>query len=205
MGAGKNFFTADWHLGDQRQDILGRPFATAEEMYERILTEYNTIVSPADTVYMLGDALHSSGTASPELLSNFNGHLILVRGNHDVLPDSAYAPYVEQVIAEGDGIELEIDGLDCWLTHYPTQSRADRFNLVGHIHAVWKCQRNMLNVGIDAHHFRPISAEQIRFYYNAICDFYDQDVWVGQHPANTAHADRGKPGRYLDQRRRDLK
>jgi len=201
MASGKTFFTADWHLGDQRQDILGRPFASAEEMYERILAEHNAIVAPGDTVYMIGDALHSSGAVPPEILSTFNGHLVLIRGNHDVLSDSDYAPYVDQIVAEGEGLELDVDGLPCYLTHYPTQSREDLFNLVGHIHGTWRVQKNMLNVGIDAHHFRPITPSQVRFYFEAISNFYDEDVWCSQYPANSAHEDRGKPGRYLDQRR----
>jgi calcineurin-like phosphoesterase family protein len=128
--------------------------------------------------------------------------LILIRGNHDVLPDRAYAPYVEAVIADGGGVELDVAGIDCWLTHYPTRSRPDRFNLVGHIHASWRLQRNMLNVGVDVQHFRPLSAAQVRMQYEIICNdyegiYYDEDVWCSQHPANSAHEDRGILGSYF--------
>jgi calcineurin-like phosphoesterase family protein len=201
MAAGRIFFTADWHLGDQRQDILGRPFSSAEEMHERLLGEHNALIAPEDTVYMIGDALHSSGAAAPELLGAFNGHLVLIRGNHDILDDSDYAPYVDEIIAEGEGLELDVEGVPCWLTHYPTQARGDRFNLVGHVHGAWRVQKNMLNVGVDAHHFRPITPERVAFYLKAIEGFYDEDVWCGQHLANAAHGDRSKPGRYLDQPR----
>ena len=194
----RTFFTADWHLGDDRQDILGRPFASAEEMQTRIIAEHNAIVSPDDTVFVIGDALHSSGKVPPKALADFNGHLILIRGNHDVLPDDAYAPYVEAIVAEGQGIATDVGGLPCYLTHYPTQAERHLFNLVGHIHGTWRVQKNMLNVGVDAHHFRPVSEEQVLFYFKAICDFYDEDVWCASSDANEQHSHRGKPGRYLD-------
>ena len=193
----KAFFTADWHLGDPRMDLLCRPFADAEQNLNRLLTEHNALVAPEDTVYLIGDALHSASPWGPEILDRFHGRKTLIRGNHDRLPDAAYAPHVHRIVPDGDGIELDVAGIDCWLTHYPSRSRADRFNLVGHIHGNWRVQKNMLNVGVDSHHFRPVNAEQIAFLLTAISDFYDQDVWAAEHPANTAHAGRGKPGVYF--------
>jgi calcineurin-like phosphoesterase family protein len=191
------FFTADWHLGDERQDILGRPFASAKEMQEKLIAEHNALVGPYDDVFIIGDALHSSGAVGPEALDEFNGIKTLIRGNHDVLTSEAYAPYVTRVIGDGEGIELHVGGIPCWLTHYPTQSRADLFNLVGHIHGSWRVMKNMLNVGVDVHHFRPITVDQVVFNFGAIQHFYDEDVWCSQLPANTVHDDRGKPGTYL--------
>jgi calcineurin-like phosphoesterase family protein len=197
MADPRTFFTADWHLGDPRIEILGRPFADTTEMTATIMANHNAAVAPDDTVYLIGDALHRECPAGPELLACFNGRVTLLRGNHDTLPDEAYLPYVERIVPEGDGIELDVDGVPCWLTHYPSRSRADRFNLVGHVHGSWRVQKAMLNVGVDCHHFRPVPAAAVPFYLNAVTDFYDQDVWVADHPANAAHADRGKPGTYF--------
>ena len=80
--------------------------------------------------------------------------------------------------------------------HYPSLAVADCFNLTAHVHSTWRVQKDMLNCGIDCHHFRPVSLSQVFFFYTAICKFYDQDVWVGDHPANVAHRDRGKAGTY---------
>jgi len=54
----------------------------------------------------------------------------------------------------------------------------------------------MLNCALDCHNFCPISADQVFFFFNAICKYYDEDVWVGNHPANLAHNERGKEGTY---------
>lgn len=195
------FFTADWHFGDPRVEILGRPFADADEMATHIITQHNATVSRDDTVYMLGDALHKDAGHLAPMLGDLNGDLILIRGNHDTLPGYVLRRYFSRIVPEGEGLELDVDGLSCWLTHYPTMSRPDRLNLVAHVHGTWRVQPNMLNVGVDVHHFRPVTAEQVRFYFDAICGFYDEDVWVADHPANLAHADRGKPGTYLESRR----
>lgn len=194
------FFTADWHLGASDMWLMGRPFVDRTDMYTRILAEHNSVVNNGDTVYVLGDVLHEGDLGLLPLFDEFNGDLVLVRGNHDRRLSSYFiSRYFVDAVDEGAGIELDVDGLPCWLTHYPTQARADRFNLVGHIHDRWKVQKNMLNVGVDVHHFQPVSEDRVGFYRRAIRDFYDQDVWVADHPANTAHDDRGAPGTYLDQ------
>lgn len=200
------FFTADWHLGATDMRLMGRPFLDADAMADRLVREHNAMVDPDDIVYVLGDALHDRRPreildADRAALSELHGDLILLRGNHDWLPDRDLARYFAGIVEEGQGVELVIDGLMCWLTHYPLCARPDRFNLVGHIHDRWKVQKNMLNVGVDVHHFQPVPADRIGFYFRAICEFYDADVWVADHPANTAHADRGVAGSYLEARR----
>jgi calcineurin-like phosphoesterase family protein len=106
-------------------------------------------------------------------------------------------PYFETVVPHGGGIERTFDGIDCWITHYPTKGRRDRFNLVGHIHGAWKVQLNMLNVGVDVHSYRPLDSERIPFYHKAISEYYDDDVWAAYGDANTRHFYRGKEGSYF--------
>lgn len=190
------FFTSDWHFLDQRMHFLRRPFANGEEMVENIINEYNSKVSDDDTVYVLGDIFSKDHSVDGAILSRLKGHKILVKGNHDIHPDEEYSPYFERIVAEGDGIELDVAGLPCYLTHYPTCSRADRFNLVGHVHGIWRVAKNALNVGVDVHYYRPVSEDEVLFFYNAICNHYDDDAWIASHPAMTAHDDRGRKGSY---------
>jgi calcineurin-like phosphoesterase family protein len=191
------FFTADWHLGWNRVDLLARPYRNAGEMIGDLIARHNAAVDPDDTVYVVGDALHATCAEYAPLLAHLNGHLTLIRGNHDVLPDADLEPYFDLIVAEGDGVEIDVEGVPCWMTHYPTRARPDRFNLVGHVHGAWRLQRNMLNVGVDAHHLAPMPARMVRFHLEAIRLVHDDDVWCSDHPANTAHADRGRPGVYL--------
>ncbi len=77
------FICSDWHLGEERMQIMQRPFKSQREMIEHLIAEHNAIVGPDDLVLMLGDVCNQK---TPEFLSEvarFNGKKILVRGNHD--------------------------------------------------------------------------------------------------------------------------
>jgi calcineurin-like phosphoesterase family protein len=50
-------------------------------------------------------------------------------------------------------------------------------NLFGHIHEKCKVKRFGLNVGIDGHHFYPVSQEEVEFYLYAILHYYDSEVF----------------------------
>jgi calcineurin-like phosphoesterase family protein len=51
-------------------------------------------------------------------------------------------------------------------------------NLFGHIHEKCKVKRFGLNVGVDAHHFYPVSKEEVDFYLYAIIHYYDNEVFM---------------------------
>lgn len=100
----------------------------------------------------------------------FRRHLLDL-GFHDV-----YAQGTEMAYRQGDSRE------SLWLDHYPTNSRSDMFNLFGHVHALRMVTENGLNVGVDCHHFRPISLETVNFFRNGIENVFDEDVF-GEHHA----------------------
>lgn len=191
------FFTADWHLGETRLEILQRPFSTTEEMAEEMIRQHNAIVGAEDSVLVVGDI--AVDPACLPLVARFNGVKTLIRGNHDRrFSDQELTPYFDRIVAEGDGVELDYQEIPLYVTHYPSCGRSDRFNLVGHIHATWKMQLNSLNVGVDVHHFRPLAIERIPFFVAAL-DYYDEDVWVAYRDCNQSfRGKRGRPGSYLD-------
>jgi len=197
-----DFITSDWHLGEDRFEIMGRPgFVSAQHMVDEFIFLHNELVEPDDTVYVVGDAVNLNTPEFLSQVSHFNGRKILFRGNHDrVFTDEQLSKYFDEIVAEGDGLEIDVEGVPCWITHYPTQGRADRFNLVGHIHSAWKVQLNSFNVGVDVNHFRPhVLNKAVPFFHKAITEFYDQDVWVAYREINEHFkGKRGKPGRYLD-------
>lgn len=196
-----NWFTADYHLGEERFDLLQRPFKNPHEQSAILIKNHNSVVNNDDFVYVLGDVLYRE--ADPKIwlptLDLMNGRKILVRGNHDrPFTDEQFQPHFEKIIPEGDGIELAVGDIDCYLTHYPTRGREDRFNLVGHVHSAWKYQLNMMNVGIDTNHFRPVSPEEILLIYRIICNFSDEDIWVGYNNINMNFRSlRGKTTQYF--------
>lgn len=193
------FFTSDLHLNDSRFKLMGRPFESMKSMNEVLLFNLNNAgIMSSDYLFINGDVCYDKeGLILLEQLPNCKR--CLVRGNYDrQFTDQELSKYFDSVIAEGDGVELLISDLRCWVTHYPTRAKEYPFNLVAHIHGAWKVQLNMLNVGVDVHHFKPIDEERVRFYFEAIKKFYDDDVWVGNLEANSKYIGvRGKPGRYL--------
>lgn len=196
------FAVSDWHLGETRLDLLCRPFVDPEEQTMRLVINHNTLVRPEDTVYVLGDLIRNkdSETYLPQI-ARFNGRKILIRGNHDrKFSDEVLRPYFEEIIPEGEGVELS-SPIPMFLTHYPTLAREDIFNLVGHIHGAWKVQLNMLNVSVDVHHFYPVNLDRVAWFMTAITEFYDEDVWVADLPANARWKDvRGKKSRYFEKK-----
>jgi calcineurin-like phosphoesterase family protein len=198
----KTWITADWHLGERRLELMQRPFQDPQEMFNVLLANHNAVVAEEDLVILNGDVISKSAEDRHfwlGVIPQFKGQKTLLRGNHDEgLSDADFEPYFTRILPEGEGIEMESEGIPLYITHYPTLARTDRFNLVGHIHSAWKYQLNSLNVGVDVHHFRPAPLDKVGFYLNAIETFYDDDVWVAYHPANESYRGRrGKRGSYF--------
>lgn len=200
----KKWLTADWHLGETRMDLMGRPFFGPDDQLELLVRNHNTVVRPKDKVIVIGDVCFQKSEDPKSWLdkcARFNGQKILIRGNHDrIFTDDDLKPYFDMVIGDGGGYYDTFGGIRCYLTHYPTEGVADAFNLVGHIHGAWKYQLNMFNVGVDVNHFRPVDADTIPFHFNAVSKFYDDDVWVAYNPINLNEhtANRGKSGTYFN-------
>jgi calcineurin-like phosphoesterase family protein len=197
------FFTADWHLGETRLEIMQRPFRDCSELWNTIIERHNRVVGPDDFVDVVGDVV-SKAAEEPKLwlslLDDLNGKKRLFRGNHDVLfTNEQLSQYFYKIVPEGEGVYETIGGIPCYITHYPTQGVGDAFNIVGHVHSSWKVQLNMLNVGVDVQNFAPVPETKIKFFLDAITGFYDEDVWCSGHAANAQfNGIRGKKGRYFN-------
>lgn len=194
------WITSDWHLGENRFDLMFRPFKTTDEHNNTIINNHNSVVGKDDIVYVVGDVVYQKEPKYLPLVSKMNGRKILVRGNHDnVFTDEQLSPYFEKIISDGDGIDLTIQGVDCYLTHYPSTSKKDKFNLVGHIHGAWKYQLNMINIGIDVNHFFPVNSDKVLFYLNTVTNHYDEDVWIAYNEINSQfyRNGRGKQSSYF--------
>ena len=198
------FFTADWHLSETRLEIMSRDiFASPEHMNESLINLHNinSKVKKNDEVYVIGDVIFRDANVEETLplIERFNGRKILIRGNHDRhITDEQFSPFFEEIIPEGEGIEMMIGDITCYLTHYPTRGKKFKYNLVGHIHGAWKHQLNMLNVGVDVHHFCPVNEKFVSKYFTAITEYYDEDVWVAYNEINSRYRNnRGKKGTYF--------
>lgn len=81
----KDFFIADTHFGGEKiRRYENRPFESSAQMDERLIENWNAVVSPEDTVYVLGDfSDYGDSRKDAEILSKLQGSKILVMGNHD--------------------------------------------------------------------------------------------------------------------------
>lgn len=180
-------------------DVMCRPFGSTEEHDETLIQNHNRLVQPDDVVLCVGDVTNKDAPSHLDLVRRLHGRKILIRGNHDAPhSDADLRPYFECVIDDGAGLELEYEGIALYATHYPTQGRTDRFNIVGHVHGVWRCQLNMLNVSVDNFGFAPCNIDRVPFFVSAITEYYDRDVWVAYEDVNESfRRSRGRKTRYF--------
>ena len=82
---------------------------------------------------------------------------------------------------------IKDDVAQIFITHKPEDciritdiinSNRKIMNLFGHIHEKGKVKRFGLNVGVDCHHFYPVSHDEVAFYLNAILHYYDDNVFM---------------------------
>ena len=183
-----DFVTSDWHFGDTRLGMLWRwNYNNLEEMNHDIIQKYNKMVWENAKVLVLGDIIWNKAPEFLSLLGGLNGQKTLIRGNHDsVHSDSELSKYFDRVIPDKEGLEVDLRGKRYYATHYPStaQKAHFNFNLVGHVHGAWRVQKNMINVGIDAHNFYPISADNVNFLRESIEKCYNGDIFAGDLPQN---------------------
>lgn len=172
------YFTSDWHLNETRIGSFNpffRPFESVEEQNNTIIDNMNRFVKADDELYVIGDvAMDEAGVSMLEKINCRN--LVLVVGNYDTDKLDKLQKHFKEI---HESMQLKVGDLECQLNHYPVNHVQDRFNIVGHIHGLWKVKPNMVNVGVDAWHFRPVPESEILFVQNAIAKgYYDGNVFV---------------------------
>jgi calcineurin-like phosphoesterase family protein len=56
----KTWLCADWHLGEDRMNLMQRPWDTTEEMVGDLIKWHNSVVAPDDEVIVVGDAVYKN-------------------------------------------------------------------------------------------------------------------------------------------------
>lgn len=173
------YFTADWHLFETRPHLFHRWEMTTEELQRTLKSQVLQIVNsdPDAEFYHLGDVNYNNDDfyfiqELKALNPNSKWHLIF--GNHD-------EKYRDILTATFDTVQdelwIDLDGKYVYINHYPINCKDKEFSLTGHIHSLWKVQPNMINVGVDAWHFKFVSEEQIIFTRKAVEEHYDENVF----------------------------
>jgi calcineurin-like phosphoesterase family protein len=158
----KSWVTGCPHFGhDNIRKLCNRPFPTIHEMHRVITDNWNAVVKPEDTVYVLGDFTFRAPHPGWQYAKNLNGNKILVWGNHD----SNRVSYELHGILVHDRLELEVLGTRVILDHYPIEEWDGWFKGSVHLHA--HCHGNRPNairrydVSVDANNFTPLDLEYV--------------------------------------------
>ncbi len=174
------WFTSDLHLGHANViKYCNRPFESAEEMNEAIINNFNECVKPEDTVYILGDVALCKADKLNSFLCRMNGHKHLIFGNHD--KDIRKEKFKHHFAWTGDYKEVKVGDQKLILMHYAmrTWNKQHRgaWQLYGHSHNNLPDLPTLLSmdVGIDAHNYRPISFEEVKVHMEAKMKFADKN------------------------------
>lgn len=178
------YFTSDLHLGHDRAFVYEpRGYSCAEAMDSAILYNWNSVITPEDDVYVLGDLMLGDNSIGMNILKQLNGNIHIIRGNHDT--DSRLIQYkmLPNVVEICDAKYLKYKKYHFYLTHYPCLTgnlereslKQGTINLCGHSHfnqAIKVIENSiMYHVELDAHNCYPISIEEV---IQDLLNFYGQ-------------------------------
>ena len=142
-----------------------RNYESVDEMNEKLIEIWNSVVTPEDTVYNLGDLSMAANTKKIiEVAKRLNGKHFLILGNHD----HSIKKDKEKLIAmtkDDDNKMFEdirdyklltFPGIQIVLSHYPMAAWENQQNgsimLHGHLHDyMTNVKGKILNVGFDLH------------------------------------------------------
>ena len=156
----KTYITSDLHFGHanikkfcpvSRERFSENP----DEMNEAMIKEWNDIVEPEDTVYILGDVAFMPAMKAALLLKRMNGRKILIEGNHDrkALKDINFQKCFAEIHKY---LDIVYNGTKCVMFHYPIaewdQMHRGSVHFDGHLHGNPNSLDGYraLDVGMDA-------------------------------------------------------
>lgn len=132
----RQFVISDTHFGHDRIiQYTQRPFKTVTEMDERMVRNWNHLVTSDDIVYHLGDFTHKPNYDPELLFRRLKGRKILIRGNHDRETVGKYLNWGWNAVL--DSATLTFCGSTILLIHEPityVPRHPIEFVFHGHIH-----------------------------------------------------------------------
>lgn len=179
------FFSSDQHFG--HANILRyceRPFRDVDHQTEVLISNWNSVVTEDDVVWVLGDFSFHKMTRTAEILSELKGTKFLVVGNHDLCHEynRDYHPRFEAKYIEAGFLKVFYELRDfplgqhlVTLSHFPYRDD-DRHStryakwlledqgqwlIHGHTHGKWKVLDRQIDVGVDTWDYTPVSQEEL--------------------------------------------
>ena len=167
------FVTSDWHLSHDKEFIWkARGYNSVEEMNYDLIKKHNSLVTANDDVYVLGDCCLGMLEQNRELISQFNGRLHIILGNHDGPIRQKMYIELPNVVECVWAIMLNYHKYHFYMSHFPTLTgnlekeslKQMTLNLYGHTHQNTNFFEDipyMYHVGVDSHNGFPVSLDNI--------------------------------------------
>lgn len=177
-----HWITADSHLGHSNIiKFCNRPFETVDEMDRVLISNWNEVVGPDDTVWHLGDFTLGDFEMARRYFAQLNGKINILANHwhHDKrwLPKNYFGPLmleypeatdVSHVNVVPPMVVLEIEGmggegrpLAVTLCHYLMaiwdRKHYGAWCLSAHTHKPYETGDFILNVGVDCMNYYPIN------------------------------------------------
>ncbi len=167
----RDFVIADTRFNDANiLRFCNRPFSSVEDMNTSLIDNWNSVVEPYDTVWILGDFFKfdnlcdypadALGRDFCDILRKLNGKKNLIKGNHDIKNDGFYNNHFD--FYSPYPILLNNFFL---LSHEPLQlpETSQYFNVYGHAHNDAKCKDSSISrcVSVERIGYRPLLLNNI--------------------------------------------
>ncbi|MDE6583450.1 MAG: nucleoside hydrolase [Clostridia bacterium] len=181
------WFTSDTHFYCESKITRHQvPFESVEEMNNQLVKRWNSVVSPNDTVYHIGD-FADLDISHYDIVKKLNGNIILICGNYEeeifkrdfeTFKSRMLNLGFADVIQGGMYLDEKVLGQKVYLTHIPTRHAKDCITLFGHVHSLNLVKKFGFNVASPYHYFTPIGAKSVKRYIDFIQHHADEDVFV---------------------------
>ena len=104
-------------------------------MNQTLVERWNSVVSPGDIVYVLGDMFWCKMDEAIPILNRLHGQKFLIKGNHDRCNDGRF---IKKIVKVREYLELDDNGRTVVLGHYPIPCFKNHYygwiHLYGHVH-----------------------------------------------------------------------
>lgn len=177
----KTFFTSDTHFCHENIiKFCNRPFNNAEEMNEKLIENWNSVIRKNDDIFHLGDFCYGSCDKWIEIISRLNGNIYLILGNHDI--KNYHKKAMEKFKKVESQMIIKIQKQNIILNHYPflcyPGSYHNELQFFGHVHTckngstgldtprLQHLFKTQYDVGVDNNDYKPVNFLDIKKIIN---------------------------------------
>ena len=166
----RTFFTSDSHFGHDniirycKRPCKEHPFQDDAQMDRALIDAWNSVVSPGDVVYHLGDFSLRPAAVISDLLKKLHGIKHLIVGNHDRV-DEISGCRLQGWASMREMAKISVDGQSVFLCHYPMREWPGMWqgtvHLYGHVHGNLQPMPGSMEVSADVWGGKPVQIVEI--------------------------------------------